>query len=781
LAIEAARRHPSLLINNTLLAALETSYEHQTLTGHDGDVYDVQFSPNARRVISASSDKTARIWDCDTGKELLVLRGHEGRVVSARFSKDGRRAFTVGADRTARLWDAVSGKQLFSWSEPGPVKLPDPLKQFNSACLAQLSTDGSRAVTAFGSVRLWDCETGEAIAAGLLSERIITSVAFSPDGSKIVTTDHDPEKHDGATRLWDTHRFKIDGILLQEGVLKSLRRCVYACFAPNGQTVLVSEEGVVGRGTPPWHLWDGVEAKPRISLHRSFERNLFVPFPPGYEPSVRGAFSPDGKRLSTIFGVMAADLWSVDDGKHLLAMNEFQKGWHQVLSLAFSADSRTLAGAGTDRSIRIWDTSDGKELAVLRGHRDAIWAVAFSPDGRRIVSGGRDKTVRIWDVPTSELVQRKRGVWTEVKIVLPGPQGHLVLTRTESNGGQPRAPSICRINSGTELLELQAPEVSIAIAWSTEDGTIVIGQSDAGSAVFWDTATGKRSSVLKKQSWAGWSDISPDGKWFVTVEQGAARVLELATGAEKHCLKSDGEMVMAFFTHVSNPARIITTEVREQTTMQRIWDPVTGQETRLKPPLGTPKPQVATLSVSRNGRRIVSTPSTRVWDADTGQQLLSLDGKPDTGGEATLSPDGTLLITTAPLTVVAGVGVPSNTARVWDSASGKELFVLRGHSDIVNKADISPDGRFIVTASLDKTARLWDAQTGEEILTLKGHTAPLDLVGFTPDAKYVVTHSTDQTVRIWPTDLINTALSRLPRELTLEERMQYEEIESIPR
>ena len=80
---------------------------------HDAAVTAAVFDRTGKRIITASYDKTARIWDVSSGAEQTVLRGHEGVVERADFSADGSRVLTVARDDTARIWDATSGKQLF--------------------------------------------------------------------------------------------------------------------------------------------------------------------------------------------------------------------------------------------------------------------------------------------------------------------------------------------------------------------------------------------------------------------------------------------------------------------------------------------------------------------------------------------------------------------------------------------------------------------------------------------------------------------------------------------
>ena len=76
-------------------------------------MFSAAFSPDGKRIVTASADKTARLWDAETGKQIgAPLVGHEDAVWSAAFSPDGKRIVTASDDKTARLWDAETGKQI---------------------------------------------------------------------------------------------------------------------------------------------------------------------------------------------------------------------------------------------------------------------------------------------------------------------------------------------------------------------------------------------------------------------------------------------------------------------------------------------------------------------------------------------------------------------------------------------------------------------------------------------------------------------------------------------
>ena len=82
------------------------------LEGHEGAVFSAAFSPDGKQIVTASRDKSARVWDAITGREIATLTGHEHEVRSAAFSPDGTRVVTASWDKTARLWDATTGRQL---------------------------------------------------------------------------------------------------------------------------------------------------------------------------------------------------------------------------------------------------------------------------------------------------------------------------------------------------------------------------------------------------------------------------------------------------------------------------------------------------------------------------------------------------------------------------------------------------------------------------------------------------------------------------------------------
>src|SRR3990170_1404202 len=126
----------------------------KTLQGHQRWVYSASFSPDGRRIVTASHDRTAKIWDTATGQLIRTLQGHRNVVCAASFSPDGQRVVTASRDGTAKIWDVATGQLIHTLQgHQGGVYS------------ASFSPDGRWVVTASDdhTARIWDAATGQVI------------------------------------------------------------------------------------------------------------------------------------------------------------------------------------------------------------------------------------------------------------------------------------------------------------------------------------------------------------------------------------------------------------------------------------------------------------------------------------------------------------------------------------------------------------------------------------------------------------------------------------------
>ena len=168
--------------------AILSSKVCKTLRGHANYVDDVAFSPDGKRLATASVDQTAKVWDAESGKELLTLGGHSNYVDGVAFSPDGKRLATASWDNTAKVWDAESGKELLTLRG-----------HTDSVRGVAFSPDGKRLATASydHTAKVWDAESGKELLTLGAHSNHVSGVAFSPVGKRLATASADNRRRCG--------------------------------------------------------------------------------------------------------------------------------------------------------------------------------------------------------------------------------------------------------------------------------------------------------------------------------------------------------------------------------------------------------------------------------------------------------------------------------------------------------------------------------------------------------------------------------------------------------
>ena len=162
--------------------------------GHTGYVNSAIFSPQGDFVLTASDDRTAVLWNAETGQLVRNFTGHTKRVRFATFSADGSLVLTASEDKTARIWNANTGEMV---RELGPHRF--------GVLAATFSADGRFVVTGSddNEARVWDVRTGDLLQALIGHTAAVTSVSFSPDGARVLTA-----SKDFTAKLWDARTGK---------------------------------------------------------------------------------------------------------------------------------------------------------------------------------------------------------------------------------------------------------------------------------------------------------------------------------------------------------------------------------------------------------------------------------------------------------------------------------------------------------------------------------------------------------------------------------------------
>jgi WD40 repeat protein/serine/threonine protein kinase len=330
---------------------------------HDGMLHAVVFSPEGRRLATASGDRAVRLWDISTGSLLAPPLGHDGCVPAVAFHPDGNSVATACDDGSIRCWNAVTG---------APAGFP--LDHGSPAAALGFSPNGSRlAAGGPGGFSLWDAQTGLPIQPPRRqrSTRGITAIAFSPDGATLAMA-----SDDGMVRLLDAATGRSLGDPLVHG-----SAVLVVTFGPGGRWLLTGSRDGHAR------LWDLARRTLAITLPHSGEVRCV-------------AFRPENGSAGDAFATAGEDstarLWDCATGRPIGGPLTHRA---QVGCLAFCHDGTMVATGSLDGTVRLWCAATCLSIGPPLAHGGAVRTLVFSPDGRRLASSGSDKTVRCWTVP----------------------------------------------------------------------------------------------------------------------------------------------------------------------------------------------------------------------------------------------------------------------------------------------------------------------------------------------------------------------------------------------
>jgi len=591
LALEAVKRSHTLEAENALHQAMMTSRIDRVFAVHEpGSPTQADFSPNGKRILSASMDGTVIVTSHQMGQALLTLPG-----IYAVYSPDGKRIATVQADGKVKVWDANSGTE---------IQVPGQIEAISSV---EFSPDGKRVVTITNGnlPRIWDIKTGRELVNFPGHTDYVSFAYFSPDGTRILTT-----SDDGTARLWNA--FTGEELLLLEH-----NDWVWnAAFSPDGKRIAtVSEDRAF--------IWDVETGEKILTLNGHLSTIHTV------------SFSPDGAMIATGSYDRKAILWDANTGEIL-----FTLAGHTgiIFSSAFSNDGKQLLTGSDDGTLRIWDVNSKHGEALTIPYPDGRGEkIAFLPNGQ-VVAAIQGSTLKLWSIESGNELRDYSNDGNVTAFAI-SPDGSLIAVARDDFSVTLHNPA-----SSTGLRTWSAHTGRINALAFSPGGKWLATASDDYKVIIWDLTEGNPANILTLTMPVGVQAIAfnSDGTQLaIGLQNGTVRIRDFESGEDLHILRGHNDVILSL-AFSPNDSLLAAASLDG---IASVWDVKTGAEKFI---LEGHTNSVTALSFAPDGTRLATSSrdgSTRIWDMASGQELLNFPGNGSGINGVTFNPSGTLLVT----------------------------------------------------------------------------------------------------------------------------------------
>jgi len=355
----------------------------KTFEGHNHSVSSICFSPNGRFALSASEDKTLKLWELATGRCLRTYKGHTWAAFSTVFSPNGSFILSGSEDKTLKLWD-VNADQCVRTFE-GNIKS------------LRVSPNGGFDFSGF------DGHT-----------KSVRSVCFSPDGRFALSGGDDSKMN-----LWDVSTGRCLSTLEEQSqgeftFLYGPQKMMSVCFSPDGRFAL---SGSMDNTVKLWEIHTGRHV-------RTFK---------GHTQGVWSVcVAPNGRLVLSGSDDKTLKLWDIGSGR---CVRTFTGHTDEVFCVCVSPDGRFVISGSRDKTLKLWEVSTGNCVYTFTGHTGFVTTVAISPDGCYMLSGDFERSIRLWqldwdyDIPEPADWNEEAKAYLEVFLTLHCPVGQDGISR----------------------------------------------------------------------------------------------------------------------------------------------------------------------------------------------------------------------------------------------------------------------------------------------------------------------------------------------------------------
>jgi WD40 repeat protein len=591
---------------------------------------------------------------------------------------------------------------------------------FGSILSVAMSPDGEFLVTSDnnGSIHVWSVKDSQPRLTCNGHTSWVYAVAVSPDGKTIASGSFDK-----TVKLWSIQT----GQCLQ--TFEGHNDWVWTvAFSPDGQ--LLASAGN-DRMIKLWKL-DG-------ELLQNLE---------GHASSVYAiAFSPDNKILASAGEDSTIHLWDAATGTGLRTIAQSPQSTYD---LAFTPDSQILISASTDGTVKLWSVHTGECLRTLTGHTRGVFSVDVSPDGTLLASGSEDSTVKLWHLHSGQCVKTLQGhigrIWSLSfsRITAEVHTGHAhEVSYMLASGSDDQMVTFWDTHSGHCLRTIRGYSGSVQAVVFNPAGTLLASGSEDRCLRLWNPTTGECLKTLRgHNSWVMAAVFSPDGHWIATgSDDYTVRIWDVATGKCLTTLKGHTNFVPSVL--FSPDGKLLISGSADHTI--KLWDVSALLQSQSSisclQTLHGHDNWVRSVSCNHSGEWLASSSSDltiKLWNTQSGECFKTFTGHRSIIWSALFCSDNQTLISSS----------EDQTIRFWDISTG-ECFKTFSANASIRSIALSSNGQILASSHSDHTIALWNLITGEVIHTLRGHTNFIWSVAFCPNSTTLVSSSQDETMKLW--------------------------------
>ncbi len=571
-----------------IASLLRESPRVRQVWGADARAVDLILSGDGTRAAGAFANRTVRMWDTRSGRQIGPTLTYDGSLRSLYFSADSRRLLVAGEEEAIHVVNTAQGEPLGA-----------PLRHAGELRSAEFSPDGTRVVAAYTTrSQVWDLQTGRSASPTLEDGKPVRYATFSPDGQFVATA-----VEDGNIRLWPR-----GGVEPLPHVMKALPD--YLRFSPDGRWLV----GRQGHGALVWEVVTG---------------RLHLSIPEGNIHALR--FSEDSRRLATACGGHVR-VWDLVAGAQT---GRVMKHDQAVLSLAFDPVGTRLQTVTAEGTVRLWHPLTGEEVAPSRTLPGPGWSAALDMQRDRVLLSRGEGLVFLWDLTAAGAKVQSHHPVTRLPLS-PSRDGQRVLS-AEADG----SIRVLQVGTGKPVGPRIQPGVRVVAVALDSAGRQAAVASPGGEVRVWDVASARPigRTVVQAQTIQHLQFTANDRRLLCVGQQGSVYLWELETReiALPTLNRGDHRPLVAVSTAGEGMAAVW--DAGQVLLHRRLRDDVRAYHVHHRDARTLAFNPDGSLLLTGGGDRAV-----RLWHTDTGRQIGPPLEHDSIVVHAAFSPDGKLVV-----------------------------------------------------------------------------------------------------------------------------------------